>query len=139
MNESNPSHAGGVVYWPKEGAILYLLVRPRDGKEEWVLPKGHIECAEDVQLAALREVQEESGIIAQVVCPLQCPEFRMRDQMIRVKYFLMERDFQAQSQESRAVGWFSYPDALRALTHVESKEVLEEAEKQRLIYSEGSN
>ena len=109
-------------------------MRPRDGKEEWVLPKGHIKCAEDVQLAALREVQEESGIIAQVICPLQCTEFRTRDQMIRVKYFLMERDFQAQSQESRGIGWFSYPDALRALTHVESKEVLEEAEKQRLIY-----
>lgn len=134
MNALKPSHAGGVVYWSKEGTILFLLVRPTDGKEEWVLPKGHIESAEDVQHAALREVQEESGVVAQIICPLPCMEFFTRGQTVRVKYFLMERGSQAQSQESRTIGWFSYPDALKALTHAESKEVLQAAEKQRLIY-----
>lgn len=138
MNESNPSHAGGVVYWPKEGAILYLLVRPRSEKDEWVLPKGHIECAEDVQLAALREVQEESGIIGQVICPLPDIAFSIRDETVDVRYFLMKRVSQVESEESRKIGWFSYLDAFRALTHGESKEVLQAAEKQRLIYTKAS-
>lgn len=128
-----PSHAGGVVFWDKGATILYLLVRPLNGKAEWVLPKGHVENAEDVQVGALREVREETGIIAEVKCSLPDIAFSVKGNTVRVRFFLMKRVSQVESRESREIGWFSYPDALIALTHAESKEVLQKAEKHRLI------
>lgn len=41
---------------------MIVLVRPLSGKEEWLLPKGHIEGNESAQEAAIREVLEECGV-----------------------------------------------------------------------------
>ncbi len=66
---AQPSHprpvpgAGGVVFDP-QGRVLVLLHANGDR----VFPKGHLEGAETPLEAALREVQEESGISA------SCPE-----------------------------------------------------------------
>ena len=36
----------------------------------WSLPKGHIEEGESAEVAAIREVGEETGIVGRVVAPL---------------------------------------------------------------------
>lgn len=51
--------AGGVVFDP-DGRVL--LIRQRSG--EWVFPKGHLDPGEDHLTAALREVEEETGVSA---------------------------------------------------------------------------
>ena len=43
-----------------EGSYLVLLIR--DPYQNWGLPKGHLEDGEDAQTAAIREVQEETGL-----------------------------------------------------------------------------
>jgi 8-oxo-dGTP diphosphatase len=43
-----------------------LLVRHRAGREPWGLPGGGIEHDEPLDVAALREVQEEAGCLARV-------------------------------------------------------------------------
>lgn len=53
--------AGGVVD-DGSGAILMIYSR-----EHWDLPKGHVEVGESCREAALREVEEETGIICRVV------------------------------------------------------------------------
>lgn len=53
--------AGGVVVNDR-GELLMILLRRR-----WDLPKGHIEVGEESSVAALREVQEETGVEAQIV------------------------------------------------------------------------
>lgn len=53
--------AGGVV--ESDGGEL-LMIRLR---ERWDLPKGHIEVGESGRVAAVREVEEETGIVAEVV------------------------------------------------------------------------
>lgn len=50
--------AGGVVISKKNKV---LLVNQRGNS--WSLPKGHIEAGEDAKAAAIREIEEESGII----------------------------------------------------------------------------
>ncbi|MCF8301637.1 MAG: NUDIX domain-containing protein [Bacteroidales bacterium] len=50
--------AGGIV---RSGENSYLFIHRR-GK--WDLPKGKVEQGEDVQYAAIREVEEETGVIA---------------------------------------------------------------------------
>ena len=53
--------AGGVV--ESDGGEL-LMIRLR---ERWDLPKGHIEVGESGRVAAVREVEEETGIVGEVV------------------------------------------------------------------------
>lgn len=52
--------AGGVVV-RDDGAMLMIRLRDR-----WDLPKGHVEAGESDSVAALREVEEETGIIAEL-------------------------------------------------------------------------
>jgi 8-oxo-dGTP pyrophosphatase MutT (NUDIX family) len=63
---NGPTHAGGVVYRKVEGETRYLVIQARRNKDEWVLPKGHIEPGEDPRAAAVREVQEETGHWARI-------------------------------------------------------------------------
>lgn len=62
--------AGGVVI---QGEHVLLLRRPSG---EWVMPKGKLELGEAEVTAALREVEEESGINATVVRPLGTTHYR---------------------------------------------------------------
>jgi 8-oxo-dGTP pyrophosphatase MutT (NUDIX family) len=52
--------AGGVVVRPTDGEHRVLLIRDPYGK--WGLPKGHLEDGEGNEEAALREVNEETGL-----------------------------------------------------------------------------
>jgi diadenosine hexaphosphate hydrolase (ATP-forming) len=51
--------AGGVVF-RRDGAVL--LLQHREGT--WVFPKGHLDPGESPLEAALREVEEEAGVVA---------------------------------------------------------------------------
>ena len=52
--------SGGVVFRRDEERIDFLLIR--DPYDNWGLPKGHIEGGETPEQAALREVEEETGL-----------------------------------------------------------------------------
>ena len=53
--------AGGAVESEKEELLLIEL------RHRWDLPKGHIEAGESESDAALREVEEETGVVAEIV------------------------------------------------------------------------
>ncbi|GAA0347470.1 hypothetical protein GCM10010151_41450 [Actinoallomurus spadix] len=42
----------------------------RDGRLLWSLPKGHLEADETIEEAAVREVEEETGIRGRILAPL---------------------------------------------------------------------
>jgi 8-oxo-dGTP pyrophosphatase MutT (NUDIX family) len=52
--------AGGVIYRWQAGSPHVLLIRDR--YRHWGFPKGHLEGAETAAAAALREVEEETGL-----------------------------------------------------------------------------
>ena len=52
--------AGGVVVRSIDGMVHALVIR--DPYDNWGLPKGHLEPGEDEQSAAVREVEEETGL-----------------------------------------------------------------------------
>ena len=57
--------AGGVVLRENpddEPDVLLIKVKREDGRIEWLLPKGHIDCGETDEDAAKREIEEETGI-----------------------------------------------------------------------------
>jgi 8-oxo-dGTP pyrophosphatase MutT (NUDIX family) len=55
------------VYYAAAGGIVVhddrLLVLHKHAKDEYVLPKGHVEAGESLEAAALRETREETGYV----------------------------------------------------------------------------
>ena len=62
--------AGGLVVDAERGCAALIGRLDRRGRLLWSLPKGHIEEGETAEQAAVREVEEETGIIASVQAPL---------------------------------------------------------------------
>jgi ADP-ribose pyrophosphatase YjhB (NUDIX family) len=130
--QATPTHAAGVVYRNRGTTIEYLLVRPRDAADEWILPKGHLEAGESPETAAAREVREETGVIARVVGPLPgIFLFKAKGEDVRALCFLMEHVREAKPDEARETAWFTLGVALSKLTHEESRSMLREAERLR--------
>lgn len=125
--------AGGVVY--REGEIL--LISPRCG-HRWQLPKGHLESGESPQQAALREIQEETGVQGTPVTRLGSLEYDFRGPgglLIhkRVDYFLFrylsgsEQDFDV--REVAEARWFSWQQGIVRLTFDNEREIVREARR----------
>ena len=62
--------AGGLVVDAASNCAALIGRLDRRGRLLWSLPKGHIEEGETAEQAAVREVEEETGIIATVQAPL---------------------------------------------------------------------
>lgn len=69
---SNETSAGGIAVRIEDGTAYAACIgrRNRAGRLEWCLPKGHIEEGETPEIAAVREVAEETGIDADIIRPL---------------------------------------------------------------------
>ena len=120
-----------MVYRLANEKVEYLLVRPKRGQDEWVLPKGHIEPGEESEQTAIREVEEETGVVARIIAPLQVTEFEINGHLVRVKFFLMQFVAQRSSSERRATKWAATRTALALLTHQQNRELLRSAEQKR--------
>jgi ADP-ribose pyrophosphatase YjhB (NUDIX family) len=72
--------AGGLVVDTgglKSGGRRAALIARHDrrGRLVWSLPKGHVEQGETPEIAAVREIAEETGIAGRVVAPLGTIDF----------------------------------------------------------------
>jgi 8-oxo-dGTP pyrophosphatase MutT (NUDIX family) len=110
-----------------DGEREYLLVEARSSRGEWVLPKGRIEPGETWEAAAVREVQEEAGVLAAVVARAGESEYAVDGQPVRIIFFLMRYQGEASRQEDRAHAWRRYEDALRLLRFDDTRRVLMQA------------
>ena len=77
--------AGGVV--ARDGLIA-LVHRPR--YDDWTLPKGKLDAGESFEEAALREIEEETGLRARLVRELPETHYEVRGRPKVVRYWLME-------------------------------------------------
>ncbi|MBA2764980.1 MAG: NUDIX hydrolase [Thermoleophilaceae bacterium] len=60
--------AGGLVLRRRDGIVEAALIRTKRGAT--AIPKGHPDPGETAEEAALREVREESGLVAETIEPL---------------------------------------------------------------------
>lgn len=69
--------AGGVIITPAaQGFDVAIIARyNRGGRLEWCLPKGHPEGEETYEEAAVREVEEETGIAGSILTSLGSIEY----------------------------------------------------------------
>jgi ADP-ribose pyrophosphatase YjhB (NUDIX family) len=126
-----PTHAGGAGYRIVNGAAQYLLLKPKDGADEWLLPKGHIEYGEGHGEAALREVREEAGIVGRLRGFVARTDFKDAKGKVDAKFYLIERIGALEPRENRLVEWHPFEDAVAKLSFAESKLVLQQAERRR--------
>ena len=82
------THAGAVVFRKRGDQILYLVVSSLDGAN-WVLPKGHIDKGESAELATLRELVEEAGVVGEIVDRLSRQNFTRGIKECVIQYFLI--------------------------------------------------
>jgi 8-oxo-dGTP pyrophosphatase MutT (NUDIX family) len=125
-----PSHAGAVVYRGNRTAPEFLLVTATRDRNEWVLPKGHIETGEQAKDAAIREVFEETGVRIALVTPekpLGTSCYETGGESVCVVFFLARSVQEQTPAEHRQKAWLPFERAEQALKHSESKALLRQA------------
>lgn len=130
--------AGGVVFKKESGKTL-ILVAQHSQHHGWVFPKGLIgdhEKGETKETTALREVEEETGIIARIVKPLSSIFYWYVFEGEKIKktvyYFLMEfvsGDTKNHDHEMENVEWLSTEEVEKRLTYKGDKAVWQVAQK----------
>lgn len=121
--------AGGVLFDDKR---LMVLCKPNG---EWVMPKGHVEPDETPEQAALREVEEETGLKARIRGKLGQTQYEFRVPQTgdihhkRVQWFLMEvRGGSLHIEPTFSTGQFLTIDqALSRLTFANDREIVRRA------------
>lgn len=124
---STATHAGGIVARYDGSDIKYLLTAAKRNPEHWVLPKGHIESGESAESAAIREVMEETGVVATIIGIVGTSEFTLNDQRIIARIYLMNYESDTDALERRLSEWCDYDEAINLLTFADTKELLRSA------------
>jgi len=92
---ADETSAGGLVVRTTEGIRSGALIGRLDrrGRLRWSLPKGHVEQGETTEQAAIREVEEETGIAGRITARLGSVDytFTVEGKRIhkRVHHYLM--------------------------------------------------
>jgi 8-oxo-dGTP pyrophosphatase MutT (NUDIX family) len=131
--------AGGVVFRvvTVDGAVVphYLLIR--DSYRNWGFPKGHLEAGEGPEGAAVREVEEETGLCGLVVKgEIDTIDwyFRFRGRLIHkvCHFFLMRSDTETtcpqRAEGITACRWAPFPEAVTLVSYANARTVLERAD-----------
>jgi 8-oxo-dGTP pyrophosphatase MutT (NUDIX family) len=129
--------AGGVVFQRiGEGDVEVALAarRTRRGELAWGLPKGLIEPDEEPEEAALREVREETGLVAEIDEDLGSISYFYQWDGVgvrkTVRFFLMHAtggDIADHDHEMEEVRWFPLGDVARRATYRSERDVVQKA------------
>jgi len=119
--------AGGVVLRRGESNRLEVLLVHRPAYDDWSFPKGKLETGETDEQAALREVEEETGLRCVLGRELLSTKYRDgRGRSKSVRYWLMEAvdGVLGASNEVDDARFFLLRDAAVRLTYRRDRELL---------------
>ena len=139
--------AGGIVYKEDKGKILWLLIRTvssyKSAKKKikgpvYKFPKGHLKEDEFLKQAALREVEEEGRIKANIITKIGSNNYILWDAenkkkiIKKVTFFLMEYAGPSSLKyyDSEMVierDWYSFEEANEKLAYDSEKVLLKKA------------
>lgn len=131
--------AGGIVYKIVDGRILWFVIKTLSKKNPhrqsqkshhtiYKFPKGHLNPEEVLKHAAIREVEEEGRIKAEIVDKIGSRDYIIWDEATsrkiikKVTFFLMEYRGESSLKyyDNETVvdrEWFSYEEALKKLAY----------------------
>lgn len=130
--------AGGVVLLTGSDS-MHVLVVHRPAYDDWTLPKGHVDADETPAAAAVREVREETGVLAHITGEAggtTHPVTRTQDGATRtvmkhVQWYWMQPETGSADPSQRAAdpevdraAWWPIDQARDALTYASERELL---------------
>jgi 8-oxo-(d)GTP phosphatase len=124
--------AGGLVVDSSEPDSPRVLLVHRPKYDDWSFPKGKLDPGETVEVTALREVKEETGLECRIVRELSSVHYmytsRNGEQRPKVVYYyLMEvtgGEIAVNGYEIDEARWCTVDDALKRLRYEHDKELL---------------
>jgi 8-oxo-(d)GTP phosphatase len=119
--------AAGGVLWRGDPAAPEIALVHRPRYDDWSLPKGKLDHGEHPLLAALREIDEETGFVARPGRRLGSLRYEVPEGPKRVRYWACEATggrFRA-SREVDELWWATVPQALARLHPDHDQRVLE--------------
>jgi len=114
--------AGGVVV--RDGCVL-LVHRPR--YDDWTFPKGKLDPGESFEEAAVREVEEETGLRCTLGDELPSARYDVGGRPKLVRYWLMTPESEAAfepNDETDDLRWLTPEDAHGQLTYARDRFLL---------------
>jgi 8-oxo-dGTP diphosphatase len=121
--------AGGIVFRSdQDGRRVALVHRPR--YDDWTFPKGKLIDGEDDETAAIREVQEETGLrcrIGRHVGAVTYLDSRGRPKVVRYFEMLPDGGVFAPSAEVDELRWVSVSEAGNVLSYGHDRRLLRRA------------
>jgi 8-oxo-dGTP diphosphatase len=120
--------AGGIV-WRRGARTAEVLLVHRPKHDDWSLPKGKLERGERFRAAAIREVEEETGLRVRARGFAGLTAYPVRGDPKLVLFWTMEplgtdEPALAPNDEVDAVAWATQVDALERLHHGTERRLL---------------
>ncbi|HEX3298855.1 MAG TPA: NUDIX hydrolase [Actinomycetota bacterium] len=128
--------AGGVVYRKTDDGVEVVLAsrRTRRGQLAWGLAKGGIEEGETKEVAAIREVREETGMTAEIEADLGDTKYMYVWDDIRIRktvhFFLMRHtggNAEDRDDEMEEIRWFPMERAIKRAAYRGERDMLVKA------------
>lgn len=127
--------AGGIVV-KEEDSGTRVMVTQHSKHLGWDFPKGHIEAGETSEQAAIREVEEETGVIAKVIEKIDESKYFYSDEEGKVfktvVFYLMKYVGEGKAttpEEVSGLVWLDPGEVEAKLSFKGSQEIWEKAEK----------
>jgi bis(5'-nucleosidyl)-tetraphosphatase len=131
--------AGVIVYHKDAGVRKYLLLQYARGAHNfWDLPKGHIEGAETKEQTALRELQEEAGLVVKLdpgfeeSLSYHFTDYKTKDTIHKTVYFFTGYSPEVEvtlSHEHVGYSWLPFDEALATLTYDSARQLMTKADE----------
>jgi 8-oxo-dGTP pyrophosphatase MutT (NUDIX family) len=127
--------AGGlVIRTGAEDAGFEVALVGRGRPTRWALPKGTLRPSESPEAAAVREVEEETGLEVRLLCPLEQIRYTFHRNGVgyakTVDFYLMHAvggDTSHHDDEYEFAGWFSLAGAVARIAYPNEARLVEQA------------
>jgi 8-oxo-(d)GTP phosphatase len=130
LGVSQPVRAAGGIVLRGEGGDRSVALVHRPRYDDWSFPKGKLDDGEDEATAALREVEEETGLQCHLGPSVGAVTYRDRRGRAKVvRYFQMDANGGrfAPNHEVDELRWVPIEDAARLLSYAHDRSLLRQA------------
>jgi 8-oxo-dGTP pyrophosphatase MutT (NUDIX family) len=129
--------AGAIILREIDGKLKIALAQHQRSSKTWALPKGHVEPDESLEQAALREIQEETGLtniqlISHLGTVLRKSTKSNGDVVHKTVHYYLAYALNSDHTQTpldeafTEVGWFSPEQAVELLPYEQDKDFLRE-------------
>ena len=118
---------GGVVYRLDDRGQVEVVLVHRPAYDDWSLPKGKLKPLERLETAALREVEEETGMVCLIERCLGITRYIDRRGRDKVVWYWLMRAYEGEFEplaEVDQVRWLDVVEAMATLSYDHDRDIL---------------